>query len=414
MIDRVAENRFNWLKKSPGILPIKDFWFTEENKQLWKRPKRASEASLRRLACLQAVNKISNLVSIDPQSYFGTGGNGFVSSSSVDLPTIGKSASVFGDEPRIAYVIIGHQNVDSIKHLALSLGYEDVVSLVAIHIDANKDSVILGLSKWLDECGEDCKKIKLIRKSFSINIIWGFSTIIFAILKTLSFAREAAKWDYVAILSGDAYPLRSSSDIVAFMNGIGGKSIVPLRPQWHHFVENPFRLKGPAILPSEDGDYAGFLGGNYKKFWRLRLHHRNKLSSRKRPLLGEQFAILTRDFVWKVEQSNEIATLLARMEFTAAPEEYFFYLASLIIYPTDAEYSKNVDNREIMFKRWPEFPSHPIEVQPDEFPLLEEKSNEYLFTRKIIYSPESEGMVSLFQEIDTKLLNRGPAHPTKI
>ena len=67
-------------------------------------------------------------------------------------------------------------------------------------------------------------------------------------------------------------------------------------------------------------------------------------------------------------------------------------------------YKENIDHRQVMFVRWPKIPNHPIEVQPDELPLLLEKKKEgYLFTRKMLWSIEMDPLMKKLQEDNSKL-----------
>lgn len=111
--------------------------------------------------------------------------------------------------------------------------------------------------------------------------------------------------------------------------------------------------------------------------------HRSDLRSKLE--MSEQYVLLTYDFVKMMRHSKKIATIHAKLEFAMAPEEFFYYIAMQVIFPNKMMQEERVDNHEMMFKKWPKVPNHPMYLTYSNLQELEElRGKRFLFFRKVL------------------------------
>ena len=136
---------------------------------------------------------------------------------------------------KILYVILAHDEPESLYDLALTLTNASTESDILIHFDAGA-------------CEKDTEKLKsLIDTEVRISLVdipikcnWGTYSLVAGTLHALRQATEQPKsYDYVVLLSGACRPCRSVSDLEQFLNDNNGKEFIEVSDE--HWITDGLR-----------------------------------------------------------------------------------------------------------------------------------------------------------------------------
>lgn len=180
---------------------------------------------------------------------------------------------------KIAYIIIAHSYPSLLKRLIETINDKDVS--IYVHID-KKSSLNFNLP--------DMKNLYILKEK---NIYWGGFSFVEAVISLINKAISTSKFDYMILLSGSDYPIRSNSTIKNFLKKNNGKEFINISrmPEnnktldriYYYYLETDFDFKFASLikrsinrlirllnikrkLPSEYSKYT-FYGGS--AWWAL-------------------------------------------------------------------------------------------------------------------------------------------------
>ncbi len=281
-----------------------------------------------------------------------------------------------------AFVILAHRKLEQVARLANRLAPNHVF----VHIDSKVDD-----SLYNEFCSvlENFSHVKLIKRYRSAWASWG---IVAAVLEGLKAALNQVGWTHVMVISGQDYPLMSSTQMEDFFNKHIGKSFVA---HWHL----------PSTLWGKDG-------GMYRvRYWHVPFKGRRVFIPipRWQPqgikhVGGSMFSCLSREMANEVlsftEREPEITNFYKHVWI---PDELFISTVVLNIAHKDSVIGENLS-----YIRWsnPGSP-HPDELKAEDAPeLIRAGKNgssvggygrRKLFARKIFIENQSQLLDALDQ-----------------
>ncbi|MDI1310109.1 MAG: beta-1,6-N-acetylglucosaminyltransferase [Methylotenera sp.] len=238
-----------------------------------------------------------------------------------------------------AFVILAHRKPEQVARLANRLAPHHVF----VHIDINVDD-----SLYSEFCRllENLPHVTLIKRHRSAWASWG---IVAAVLEGIKTALDQAPWTHVMVISGQDYPLMSSSQMEDFFNQHIGQSFLA-----HWYL--PSKLWG--------GD-----GGMYRvKYWHTPFKGRRVFIPipRRQPkgikhVGGSMFSCLSR------EMANEVISFTQRepeitnfYKHVWIPDELF--ISTVVM---NSAYKDSVIGESLSYIRW----SNPGSPHPDELKI---------------------------------------------
>lgn len=126
---------------------------------------------------------------------------------------------------KIAVAMLCHKNVEQINSLLRTMENKNISFF--IHVD--KKSTI----SRDDISGNN---ITVIPKDYSVDIQWGGFGMIEATLRLIETIRQSNQgYDYIWLMSGQDWPLRSSDDIVKYVENHNGDDFIEILPDQESF-----------------------------------------------------------------------------------------------------------------------------------------------------------------------------------
>lgn len=281
-----------------------------------------------------------------------------------------------------AFVILAHRKPEQVARLANRLAPNHVF----VHVDSKVDD-----SLYIEFCRvlENLPHVKLIKRHRSAWASWG---IVEAVLEGLKAALNQVGWTHVMVISGQDYPLMSSTQMEDFFNKYIGKSFVA---HWHL----------PSALWGKDG-------GMYRvRYWHVPFKGRRVFIPipRRQPrgikhVGGSMFSCLSREMANEVlsftEREPEITNFYKHVWI---PDELFISTVVLTL-----AYKDSVIGENLSYIRWsnPGSP-HPDELKVEDAPELISAGKDgssvggygrrKLFARKIYIENQSQLLDALDQ-----------------
>jgi hypothetical protein len=287
---------------------------------------------------------------------------------------------------KIAYLVLAHANCQHFKHLIQRLDSPNAHFFV--HIDKKSEQAKFAMPKQ--------KRLHFAQNRFSIH--WGEFTIVSAALELMKLALNSKEqFDYLVLLSGVDYPLRSSryiehffsekrgEEFIAFYSMDGGYGSKPLYRLTRYVprsdqIDDPKRLRQLRNEGISAGrDYQQGLGGL-------------------KPFCGSAWWALTaeacRYILEFVECEKEIVEFFHH---TLIPDEMFFQTI------LGNSPFKDRLSRCPSYNDWSAGGAHPAQITSEHLSLFASEAfarRELLFARK--FSDESEVLLSKIDEIADK------------
>jgi len=230
---------------------------------------------------------------------------------------------------KIAFALIAHQHpktVERLIRLVLADGH-----VVAVHYDARAAEA--GYKALVDAfAGND--SVRIVRE---YHVAWGQWSIVAATLRCLDEI-AAAGWepDYVHLLSGADYPIRSIRDFAAFLERNRGKQFLECVPsnerRWVRGGMQQERYQYRFHFNWRDQRTLFDLSYNIQKLLGLK----RKFVRGIEPHMGSQWWTLTWDVVKQIMALAREPDILAFFKTTLIPDELFFQtmVAHLVDYKT--------------------------------------------------------------------------------
>lgn len=265
--------------------------------------------------------------------------------------------------PLIAHLLLVHKSPHQVARLAKSLQHPS--AHFYIHVDAKAD--IKPYKKALQDMG--ISNLNFITKRYGIN--WSAFSMVEATLDALRYIASSEKHDFINLLSGEDYPLRSPCQFHSFLSNHKGKSFMEFQKsgdrwweeaqiRFNRYYLNDFPLKGQYFLE----------------------RIMNKLvRPRKLPkgiaVVGKSqwFTLAAPHLEYILDNEEELRYLKRFFKYTWAPDEFFF---QTLLH--NSPHSGEIINNNLRYINWDSGKSSPKILTVEDLPAL--KSSGKFFARK--------------------------------
>ncbi|NDW18279.1 hypothetical protein D0T53_06930 [Dysgonomonas sp. 216] len=288
-----------------------------------------------------------------------------------------------------AIIITAYKNIEHLIKIATFFNYDNFK--IYIHID-RKSKVSASDTEKLSQI----KSIELISQKYKIN--WGGINHLKAILHLSEEALKDSSNEYIHLITGHDYPIKSCKNIDSFIYNNKGKEFMEVQKlpyeRWPHGgLDRIEQYNFYDYLNGRSGFGRVFIALT-KKLQTL-IKFKRKLPKWFPPLYGgSTYWTLSSECVkYVLQHTNSNPAYLARFKYSFCSEEIFFQ--TLIM---DSPFKHNVVNNNLRFIFWKERNGNfPANLDDSDFESL--INSDALFARKFEY-PVSQ---SLLNEVDNYL-----------
>ncbi len=278
---------------------------------------------------------------------------------------------------RIAYLILCHKNPQQVQKLIDTLQNENVDFY--IHIDKKAENFTL-LKK---------QNVFLLPEEYRVDVKWATKSMVDATLNLMTYMLKKEKaYDYVALLSGQDFPIKSNRRIFSHLAQKKGANYIELLPHSDGMYKR-YSKRNQIYYPKWMFDFSFktkvlkrlyiYLTGGYQKTFSV---FRRKFSYDISFEYGSQWWCLTYDCVrWMFDYVERNSWFLEFFENALTPDECFFQTLFML-----SPYKETACDR-ITFLRWGKNKNNPEILQTEDFVFL--INSPYLFARKFDMSVDA-------------------------
>lgn len=302
---------------------------------------------------------------------------------------------------RLAFVVLAHRAPDQVARLITAL--RDPASRIYLHIDSRAD--LAAFSRAIE--GAD---VILRRRPTR----WGGPELVDVVLDGLAQSLTDG-CDYVLLISGQDFPLRTPREMTAFLGGTPDRSYIEHwslpydgwrlagRDRTDFYTFDFLGRRETCIPAGEDVSHLSWSGRLLNRLLRLRTIGKppRRTPAYVRPVGGSQWLNLSRSAVQHIVQFTEDHPDYRHYhEHTLAPDELFFH--SLLL-GTDFADEHEIVNDNLRYMVWPPGAApHPRVLTMADLPAM--RSSHALFARKL----DADVDAALLTELET-LLPQSPS-----
>lgn len=303
---------------------------------------------------------------------------------------------------RIGYIILAHKGPQQVARLVSRLDGDEASFFV--HIDKRtKDAVYREFLDSLDHL----PNVRFVRRHASR---WGDFGLVRATLEGLGAALDTRPpVDYLVLLTGQDYPIKSPEHIAAFLEGSAGRSYLDCNPipceawpqaearmrSWYARI-----LGEQVLLPRKEG-FRGIV--RRPRRWPVFVISRC-LPERRRPLEGHTPFTGSAHWVLSRAAAEYVRDLVARdpgfvryFKRVFVPDELFFQTAL-----GDSPVAEHIVSKTLHYIDWSRGGAHPATLTRDDLEAL--AASPALFARKFDPAVDAE----ILDLIDERLLTSAP------
>jgi len=287
---------------------------------------------------------------------------------------------------KIAYIILAHHYPEQLGRLISKLNTENTSFF--LHIDRKADDTIY------HQIVSQFKKFPNIFFVKRCNSQWGTSNIVKATLEAINLiGKIGLKFDYVILLSGQDYLIKTNAYIKMFLQDNQGKEFIENFPlpcskwkegglrrieYWHIFWNDKY-----FCIP-EKQEFKFPITSFLYSFFILLLPKKRKLPEGFAIYGGSQFWCLTGECVkWINIFVKQNPKFVKRFNYTSCSDEIFFQ--TLIL---NSPFKDKVVNDNMRYIDWADNVYHPRNLEKNDFEKI--RQSEKLFARKFDASKDSD------------------------
>lgn len=279
---------------------------------------------------------------------------------------------------KIAHLILAHNQPLQLARLIDRLSHPDAYFF--IHIDAKTD---LEQFKFLTQ------KERVFLISDRVKVRWGAYSIVQATINGFKAIVNSGKQiDYVNLLSGADYPIKTTAEIHHFLIKNAGKNFMAfesVHEQWHEAIS---RLTTYHLTNYE------FPGKYFVQKWLNKFAPLRKMPQNLTPVGRSQWLTINNGAVKYILDYLEKYPEVSRFfELTWAPDEIIF---QTILY--NSPFKNSMVNNNLRYIDWSEGKPSPKTLMEDDFMKL--NKSDALFARK--FDPSVNGILD---QLDMKMQN---------
>lgn len=251
---------------------------------------------------------------------------------------------------KLAYIIVSHFNLEQTLRLFNRLNQKD--TFFVFHVSKKCEP------QYYEKLYAALKNQKNCLFSKRVNVIWGGFSLVQAVLNAIDTLIESNyNFDYVFLLSGQDYPLKSLNQIIQILSEKQGKQFMEFIPfsklnhiiDWldkYHFWVGGFRF----WHPHQRSD--NMIIAIYNFIFFLFLPKNRKLPEGFVPYKGSTWWTLSKDcieFIHQQTQSPDGEKLIRYFKNTWHPAELFFQTFLM-----NSKYQNEIINDDLRFILWPD------------------------------------------------------------
>ena len=279
---------------------------------------------------------------------------------------------------KIAHLILAHNQPLQLARLIDKLSHEDACFF--IHIDAKTD---------LEQFKLLTLKERVFLISDRVNVRWGAYSIVQATINGFrAIVNSGRQIDYVNLLSGADYPIKTTAEIHHFLTKNAGKNFMAFESvhgQWHEAIS---RLTTYHLTNYE------FPGKYFVQKWLNKLAPLRKMPQNLTPVGRSQWLTINNEAVKYILDYLEKYPDVSRFfKLTWAPDEIIF---QTILY--NSPFKNSMVNDNLRYIDWSEGKPSPKTFVDDDFMKL--NSSDALFARK--FDPAQS---RILDRLDMKMQN---------
>jgi hypothetical protein len=279
---------------------------------------------------------------------------------------------------KIAYIILAHHYPEQLIRLVSRLNTDEVSFF--IHIDKKTDNDIY------QQIVGQLNELPNVFFAKRCNSYWGDFGILEATLEAInSIVKTEINFDYVILLSGQDYLIKSNEYIQMFLEGNQGKEFIEYfslpSSKWNGGLQRIeyWFLAGNNryyCIPKE-GEFKSYIGSLLYSFFILFLPKKRKLPEGFTIYGGSQFWCLTGECVkWINIFAKQNPKFVKRFHYTFCPDEIFFQTVVL-----NSPFKDKVVNDNLKYIDWGNNDGcHPMILDKNDFEKIRESKK--IFARK--------------------------------
>lgn len=279
---------------------------------------------------------------------------------------------------KIAVAMLCHKNVERINSLLRAMENENISFF--IHVDRKST-----ISRH-DISGNN---VTVIPMECSVDIQWGGFGMIEATLRIIETIRQSnQEYDYIWLMSGQDWPLRSADDIVKYIENHNGDDFIEILPDQESF-ERGYCKRNALYYPRWMVSNNTYIKVIKHLLW-LATGGRKSTKICKRKTKVEKFYYGSQWWLLSKQSVNAMMRFLNNNEWyieyfkhSLVPDESFFQtLYGKLI---GVEKAKPA----VCYVNWKENRNSPELLTSDELRLLKREKNEFLLVRKVDFDKDS-------------------------
>lgn len=271
---------------------------------------------------------------------------------------------------RIAYLILCHKNPEQVQMLIKKLDNKNTDFY--IHIDKKAENFLLSNSG----------NIFLVPDKKRIDVQWATNSMIIATFEVIHLMLDSKrKYDYVFLISGQDFPIKSNEEIDSFLTENQGTNFIEILPHSSEYYKRymkrndifyPKCIQKPTIFAKVLKKFYIYLSGGYNHTFNIfKRKNNNKLSFE----FGSQWWCLTYDcLVWINNYVIAHKNILDFFEYALTPDECIFQTLFMI-----SPYKEKRQDK-LTYLEWDKNKNNPRIFTKEDFSLL--KRSKCFFARK--------------------------------
>ena len=292
---------------------------------------------------------------------------------------------------KIAIAMLCHKNVEQINALLRAMAHDDIYFY--IHVDKKSG---------IDRETITGKNVYVLNKDSSVDIQWGGFGMIEATLRLIETISQAtAKFDYIWLMSGQDWPLRSANEIVEYVEQHRGEDFIEIIPSDESFERGYFKrndLYYPTWMVSNElhikiVKHLFWLATGGKKSTKI-FKRKSKIE---KFYYGSQWWLLSSQTVNSMTQflrSNK--WFIDYFKNSLVPDESFFQtLYGMIDSVSEVKPA-------VCFVNWKSNPNSPEVLTSDDMNRITEIKRSYLVARKFDFCVDSS-IVKIIKKEDSRV-----------
>ncbi len=292
---------------------------------------------------------------------------------------------------KIAIAMLCHKNVEQINALLRAMAHDDIYFY--IHVDKKSG---------IDRETITGKNVYVLNKDSSVDIQWGGFGMIEATLRLIETISQAtAKFDYIWLMSGQDWPLRSANEIVEYVEQHRGEDFIEILPSDESFERGYFKrndLYYPTWMVSNElhikiVKHLFWLATGGKKSTKI-FKRKSKIE---KFYYGSQWWLLSSQTVNSMTQflrSNK--WFIDYFKNSLVPDESFFQtLYGMIDSVSEVKPA-------VCFVNWKSNPNSPEVLTSDDMNRITEIKRSYLVARKFDFCVDSS-IVKIIKKEDSRV-----------